>query len=471
MAGERILVVEDEEGMREFLRILLTKEGYDVVAFEGGASALDSFKDENFHVVITDIKMPGISGMEVLARVKEIDPSVPVIIMTGHGSMETAIEAVNKDAFAYLLKQARNDEIKQLVKKAVEMRLLQKENRLLKQQLRKNLTDRPTIGKSQKIRQVFTLVDKVAETDSTILIYGESGTGKELVARDIHTKSGRSDGAFVSINCGALPETLLESELFGHVRGSFTGAIRDKDGLFAVAKGGTFFLDEVGETSSTIQVKLLRVLQEREIIPVGGVKPIKVDVRLIAATNADLERNVETGKFRADLFYRLNVIPIYIPPLRERKDDIPLLVEHFLKIYSQGTGKPMKTVSPEAFDILMRYDWPGNVRELENALERAVILQEGRIIMSEDLPEKLRLRSRDKSDSVVSVANLTLDELEKEYLLKVLEETGWHKKRAASILGINASTLYRKLQRYGFDKAIAALRPSEELVGSAKSDL
>jgi len=471
MAGERILVVEDEEGMREFLRILLTKEGYDVVAFEGGASALDSFKDENFHVVITDIKMPGISGMEVLARVKEIDPSVPVIIMTGHGSMETAIEAVNKDAFAYLLKQARNDEIKQLVKKAVEMRLLQKENRLLKQQLRKNLTDRPTIGKSQKIRQVFALVDKVAETDSTILIYGESGTGKELVARDIHTKSGRSDGAFVSINCGALPETLLESELFGHVRGSFTGAIRDKDGLFAVAKGGTFFLDEVGETSPTIQVKLLRVLQEREIIPVGGIKPIKVDVRLIAATNADLERNVETGKFRADLFYRLNVIPIHIPPLRERKDDIPLLVEHFLKIYSQGTGKPMKTVSPEAFDILMRYDWPGNIRELENALERAVILQEGRIIMSEDLPEKLRLRSKGKSDSVVSVANLTLDELEKEYLLKVLEETGWHKKRAASILGINASTLYRKLQRYGFDKAIAALRPSEELVGSAKSDL
>jgi len=470
MAGERILVVEDEEGMREFLRILLTKDGYDVVAFEEGASALDSFKDENFHVVITDIKMPGMSGMEVLARVKEIDPSVPVIIMTGHGSMETAIEAVNKDAFAYLLKQARNDEIKQLVKKAVEMRLLQKENRLLKQQLKKNLTDRPTIGKSQKIRQVFALVDKVAETDSTILIYGESGTGKELVAREIHTKSGRSDGPFVSINCGALPEALLESELFGHVRGSFTGAVRDKDGLLAVAKAGTFFLDEVGETSPTIQVKLLRVLQEREIIPVGGVKPIKVDVRLIAATNADLERDVETGKFRPDLFYRLNVIPIHIPPLRERKDDISLLVEHFLKIYSQGSGKPMKTVSPEAFDILMRYDWPGNVRELENALERAVILQEGRIIMPEDLPEKLRARSKDKSDSVVSVTNLTLDELEKEYLLKVLEETGWHKKRAASILGINASTLYRKLQRYGFDKAVAALRPSEELVGSAKSD-
>ncbi len=470
MSGERILVVEDEEGMREFLKILLAKEGYEVVAFEEGTSALERFKEENFHVVITDIKMPGMSGMDVLARMKEIDASVPVIIMTGHGTMETAIEAVNRDAFAYLLKQARNDEIKQLVKKAVEMRMLQKENRLLKQQIKKNLTERPTIGKSQKIRQVFALVDKVAETDSTILISGESGTGKELIAREIHLKSGRADGPFVSINCGALPETLLESELFGHVRGSFTGAVRDKDGLFAVAKSGTFFLDEVGETSPTIQVKLLRVLQEREIIPVGGVKSIKVDVRLIAATNADLEKDVETGKFRADLFYRLNVIPLRVPPLRERKDDIPLLVEHFLKAYSETSGKPMKTISAEAFDVLMRYNWPGNVRELENAIERAVILQEGRVIMPEDLPEKLRSRGGDRAESVVSVTNLTLDQLEKEYLLKVLEETGWHKKRAASILGINASTLYRKLQRYGFERAAGPVMRAEELVGSAKSD-
>jgi two-component system response regulator HydG len=470
MSGERILVVEDEEGMREFLKILLAKEGYEVVAFEEGASALERFKEENFHVVITDIKMPGMSGMDVLARMKEIDASVPVIIMTGHGTMETAIEAVNRDAFAYLLKQARNDEIKQLVKKAVEMRMLQKENRLLKQQIKKNLTERPTIGKSQKIRQVFALVDKVAETDSTILISGESGTGKELIAREIHLKSGRADGPFVSINCGALPETLLESELFGHVRGSFTGAVRDKDGLFAVAKSGTFFLDEVGETSPTIQVKLLRVLQEREIIPVGGVKSIKVDVRLIAATNADLEKDVETGKFRADLFYRLNVIPLRVPPLRERKDDIPLLVEHFLKAHSETSGKPMKTISAEAFDVLMRYSWPGNVRELENAIERAVILQEGRVIMLEDLPEKPRSRGGDRSESVVSVTNLTLDQLEKEYLLKVLQETGWHKKRAASILGINASTLYRKLQRYGFERAAGPVMRAEELVGSAKSD-
>jgi two-component system response regulator HydG len=464
MADERILVVEDEEGMREFLRILLGKERYEVVTCESGEKAIERFREENFHAVITDIKMPGMNGIEVLEAIRDIDPYVPVIMMTGHASMETAIESVNKGAFAYLLKQSRNEEIKQMVRQAIEMRKLRRENKFLRQELRKNHAERPIIGKSDKIRQVFALVDKVAETDSTILISGESGTGKELVAREIHYKSCRSDGPFVSINCGALPETLLESELFGHVKGSFTGAVRDKEGLFAVARRGTFFLDEVGETSPAIQVKLLRVLQEREIIPVGGIKPIKVDVRLIAATNSDLESDVESGKFRADLYYRLNVIPLRIPPLRERRDDIPLLVEHFLKLYCEGVGRSQKSLSPDSFEILMRYDWPGNVRELENALERTVILQEGRVIMPEDLPERLRRPLAERKDSVVSASNLTLEELEKEYLLKVLDETGWQKKRAAAILGINASTLYRKLQRYGCDKT------SRELAGSAKSN-
>jgi DNA-binding NtrC family response regulator len=464
MGNERILVVEDEEGMREFLKILLGKERYEVAACECGKDAIEKFKEESFQVVITDVKMPGMNGIEVLAAVKKIDPSVPVIIMTGHASMETAIEAVNKGAFAYLVKQARNDEIKQMVKKAIEVRSLKKENRFLKQELKRSFTQRPIVGKSEKIRQVLSLVDKVAVTDSTILISGESGTGKELIAREIHHKSSRLDGQFVSINCGALPETLLESELFGHVRGSFTGAIRDKEGLFAVAKGGTFFLDEVGETSPAIQVKLLRVLQEREIIPVGGIKPIKVDVRLIAATNSDLEQDVETGRFRADLFYRLNVIPIHIPPLRERKDDIPLLVEHFLNTYCKASGRPVKTVSPEAYEVLLRYDWPGNVRELENVLERAVILQESKTIAPADIPEKLRYVTTGKRGSVVATSNLTLEELEKEYLLKILDETGWRKKRAADILGINASTLYRKLQRYSCDKAAG------EEVGSAKDN-
>jgi two-component system response regulator HydG len=464
MADERILVVEDEEGMREFIRILLSKERYEVVTCESGEKAIERFKEENFHAVITDIKMPGMDGIEVLTTIRDIDPFVPVIMMTGHASMETAIESVNKGAFAYLLKQSRNEEIKQMVKQAIEMRKLRKENKFLRQELRKNHSDRPIIGKSDKIRQVFALVDKVAETDSTILISGESGTGKELVAREIHYKSCRAEGPFVSINCGALPETLLESELFGHVKGSFTGAVRDKEGLLAAAKGGTFFLDEVGETSPAIQVKLLRVLQEREIIPVGGIKPIKVDVRLIAATNSDLESDVESGKFRADLYYRLNVIPIRIPPLRERRDDIPLLVDHFLSLYCEGVGKQQKSLSPDAFEVLMRYDWPGNVRELENALERAVILEEGRVIAAEDLPERLRRSPGERQGSVVSTSNLTLEELEMEYLLKVLDETGWHKKRAAAILGINASTLYRKLQRYGYDKT------NREPVGNAKSN-
>ncbi|MCK4237298.1 MAG: sigma-54-dependent Fis family transcriptional regulator, partial [Candidatus Krumholzibacteria bacterium] len=290
--------------------------------------------------------------------------------------------------------------------------------------------------------------NKVADTDSTILISGESGTGKELVAKAIHYRSGRAEKPFVSINCGALPENLLESELFGHVRGSFTGAIRDKEGLFKVAIGGTFFLDEVGETSPAIQVKLLRVLQEREIIPVGGTSPIKVNVRLIAATNADLEKDVQDGRFRPDLYYRLNVIPIVIPPLRKRRDDIPLLVDHFLRIATEKMGRKV-AISKEALEILINYDWPGNVRELENVIERAVILQEHAQVRVEDLPSRVRDHTRERRKLVMDKAQITLEELEKEYLISVLDKTNWQKKRASSILGINASTLYRKIQRYG----------------------
>ncbi|MGQ9603805.1 MAG: sigma-54-dependent transcriptional regulator [bacterium] len=466
MANEKILVVEDEEGMREFLKILLGKERYEVVTCASATEAMEKIKEEDFSVVVTDMKMPGMDGLELLEAVKQTDPLIPVILMTGYASMESAIEALNKGAFAYLLKQARNEEIRQFVRKAVEMRKLQSENKFLKQELKRKLSDRPIIGNSEKIRRIFELIDKVAQTDSTIMIYGESGTGKELVAREIHSRSLRSNGPFVSINCGALPETLLESELFGHVRGSFTGAVRDKEGLFAVAKGGTFFLDEVGETSPAIQVKLLRVLQEREIIPVGGVKPIKVDVRLIAATNADLERQVESGKFRADLFYRLNVIPIHIPPLRERRDDIPLLVGHFLKTYCEAQGKPAKQVTKQAFDYLLRYDWPGNVRELENVIERAVILQEGDQIGPEDLPERVRGGLSEHRDDLVTASNLTLEELERRYILKVLDQTGWQKKKAAQILGINASTLYRKLQRYGYETDSVERRGSYDVAGA-----
>ncbi len=445
MTGEHILVVDDEQSMTEFISILLGKDGYRVTAVNSGVEALEKAQETRVDCVITDIKMPGIDGIAVLDGIKRIDPSIPVIIMTAFASRQSAIDAVNKGAFQYLEKSANNDEIKVAVKNALRMRKVQSENQLLKRQLKRSHDDRPIIGKSEEMMAVFKMVDKVAETDSTILIYGESGTGKELIAREIHYRSKRASGPFVSINCGALPKDLLESNLFGHVKGSFTGAIRDQDGMLKVAEGGSFFLDEVGETSPATQVKLLRALQEREIIPVGGTKPIKIDVRLIAATNADLERQVTEGRFRADLYYRLNVIPIRLPSLRERRDDIPLLVDHFLR---KCCGEELKICAREAMELLIKYDWPGNVRELENVIERAVILNEGGVIGVDDLPIKIRTGGLRRGSLVIDSPSMTLEELEREYILKVLNHTNWHKKRASEILGINASTLYRKLQAY-----------------------
>jgi DNA-binding NtrC family response regulator len=452
MAGEKILIVDDEKSMCQFLSIMLRKEGYQITAVNNGKKGLDQIKNQKFDLVITDIKMSGMDGIELLSEIKKLDKSMPVIIMTAYASQKTAIEAVNNGAFHYLIKHAKNDEIKMVVRNALDMRRVRAENLLLKRQLKKSSDLKTIIGKSEEIEKVFSLVDKVADTDSTILIGGESGTGKELIARAIHLRSHRSNNPFVSINCGALPENLLESELFGHVKGSFTGAIRDKEGLFKVAQGGSFFLDEVGETSPTIQVKLLRVLQEREIIPVGGTNPIKVDVRLIAATNADLEKAVSQERFRTDLYYRLNVIPIHLPPLRRRKDDIPLLVTHFLNKFNENLkAEARKGISKDAMDVLINYNWPGNVRELENVIERAVILEESNEIQVEALPDKLRSRDTDPQQLITDRAQVTLEELEREYLIKVLEDTNWQKKRASSILGINASTLYRKIQRYGLE--------------------
>ena len=447
MAGEKILIVDDEKSMCQYLSIMLKKDGYDVKTVNRGKKAVAEVKDGNFDVVITDIKMEGMDGIQVLAEIKKIDHNLPVVIMTAYASQKTAIEALNKGAFYYLIKRAKNEEIKMVIRNALDMHRVKNENVFLKKQLKKKDDYKEIIGKSDEIQQVFQLVDKVADTDSTILICGESGTGKELIAKAIHYRSGRSSQPFVSINCGALPESLLESELFGHVKGSFTGAIKDKDGLFKVACGGTFFLDEVGETSPAIQVKLLRVLQEREIIPVGGTTPIKVDVRLVAATNADLERAVQEDSFRADLYYRLNVIPIVIPPLRDRRDDVELLVDHFLKIASEKTCRK-RTISKETMELLINYDWPGNVRELENIIERALILEEGDEITIDSLPDKIRNHSQQRRKIVMEKAQMTLEELEREYLISVLEATGWQKKKASSILGINASTLYRKIQRY-----------------------
>jgi DNA-binding NtrC family response regulator len=450
MPGEKILVVDDEQSMTQFLSIVLRKEGYQVTAVNNGRDALDKVKAENFDVVITDIKMPGMDGIQLLHGIKKHDASLPVVIMTAYASQQSAIDAVNLGAFQYLIKNAKNDEIKLIVRNALEMRRVRVENQYLKRELKKGHDEKVIIGSSEEMVRVFKMVEKVADSEATIMIQGESGTGKELIAREIHYRSRHSQGPFVSINCGAIPRDLLESNLFGHVKGSFTGAVRDSAGLFQVAEGGTFFLDEVGETPLATQVKLLRALQEREIIPVGGTQSIKIDCRLVAATNADLEREVAEGRFRADLFYRLNVIPIRLPALRQRRDDIPLLVDHFLKRFAQNN--PPKTVSKEAMELLLKYDWPGNVRELENVMERALILDEGGVIDPEDLPDKIRFGQSHRGSLVIDSPTLTLEELEKEYILKVLNHTRWQKKKTSDILGINASTLYRKLIAYGVEK-------------------
>jgi DNA-binding NtrC family response regulator len=402
--------------------------------------------------------MAGMSGIELLKGIRSLDPTVPVIMMTAYASLDTAIEAVNHGAFHYFVKQTKNEEIKLVIRRAIEMRNLKRENKVLRHELKTTTKPRSIIGNSARIQEVFDTVRKVAKSDSTVLLCGESGTGKELFAREIHQASARASGPFVSINCGAVPESLLESELFGHVKGSFTGAIRDKEGLFSVARGGTFLLDEVGETSLSIQVKLLRVLQERETVPVGGQKPVKVDVRVIAATNADLEQEVERGTFRPDLFYRLNVIPIVLPPLRSRAEDIPLLVDHFLRQYCAASERPLMEVDPEALRALQEYHWSGNVRELENVIERSVILEEGPRLTAESLPERVldgkrpsRMLQPDSGPADGSMVG-TLEDIERRYLVDVLEQTGWQKKRASAILGINSSTLYRKIQRYGLEQ-------------------
>jgi DNA-binding NtrC family response regulator len=450
VAGEKILIVDDEESMIQFLSILLTKEGYEVQVARSGREALQRAEEDGFDVVVTDIKMPGdIDGLGVLSGVKKLDPSVPVVIRTAFASQKSAIEALNRGAYQYLEKTAKNDEIRLVIKNALAMRRVQSENVLLKRQLKKTDDAKEIIGHSEQIQRVLKLVERVADSDSTILIVGESGTGKELIAKRVHYLSRRAEGPFVSINCGALPKDLLESNLFGHVKGSFTGAVRDQEGLLAVAGGGSFFLDEVGETLPATQVKLLRALQEREIIPVGGTKPRKIDVRLIAATNADLEKAVAENRFRPDLFYRLNVIQIRLPALRERKEDIEEMVEHFLRKLT--AGKEPKTLSGAAKDSLLAYDWPGNVRELENVIERAVILTDDGVIEPKDLPERVLQGGKGRGSLVIDNPTLTLDELEKEYIMKVLHHTAGQKKRASEILGINPSTLYRKLLSYGLE--------------------
>jgi DNA-binding NtrC family response regulator len=432
------------------LGILFKNEGFEVVTAQGGKAGLDALVASAPDVVLSDIRMPGVSGMEVLAAARKRDPELPVILMTAQAELRTAIDAVNQGAFQYVQKPFETAALVAICRRALEHRRLRVENRSLRQEIRRrdrSQSARP-IGRSRPFGEVLKLAETVAPTESTVLIQGDSGTGKEVIARYIHGLSPRSEGPFVSINCGALPESLLESELFGHVKGSFTGAVRDSEGLFAAARGGTFFLDEVGETTPAIQVKLLRVLQEREVIPVGGTEPVPVDVRLIAATNLDLEEEIRAGRFRTDLFYRLNVIAIHLPLLRTRRDDIILLAEAFLHRVASERKEEPKMLSVEALDALLAYDWPGNVRELENALERAVTLTPGREIGSAALPQRVTERRAEPLVADRVHPNPTLDVIERAYIHWVLQAEAGNKSRAAEVLGIDPSTLYRKLSRY-----------------------
>jgi two-component system response regulator HydG len=445
-----VLVVDDESGILDTLRILLRNEGFEVTTAQGGKAGLEQIRSGAHDIILSDVRMPQVSGLDILNSAREQDPMTPVILMTAQASLQSAIGAVNQGAFYYIQKPFSNDELVAILRRACEFRAVRVENKQLKQEIRRR--DRTTvtrpIGKSKRFLEVLKLAEHVSPTESTVLIQGESGTGKEVVARYIHNLSNRVDGPFLSINCGALPENLLESELFGHVKGSFTGAVRDKQGLFAAARGGSFFLDEVGEMPPSLQVKLLRVLQEREAIPVGATEAIPVDVRIIAATNRDLEEEIRRGNFRSDLFYRLNVIAINLPPLRERRDDLLLLIESFLQALAQESGAEAKALASEALDAVMVYEWPGNVRELENALEHAVVLSRGNVIDAASLPERITKRRKEPLVAERSYRNPTLEVIERAYIMWVLQAEGGNKTRAAEVLGIDPSTLYRKLSRY-----------------------
>ena len=445
-----VLVIDDESGILDTLRILLKNEGFEVTTAQGGKAGLEQIRSGVHDLILSDVRMPQVSGLDILNAAREQDPMTPVILMTAQASLQSAISAVNSGAFYYIQKPFSNDELVAILRRASDFRAVRVENKQLKQEIRrrdKTAVTRP-IGKSKRFMELLKLAEHVAPTESTVLIQGESGTGKEVVARYIHNLSTRADGPFLSINCGALPENLLESELFGHVKGSFTGAVRDKQGLFAAARGGSFFLDEVGEMPPSLQVKLLRVLQEREAIPVGATEAIPVDVRIIAATNRELEEEIRRGNFRSDLFYRLNVIALNLPPLRDRRDDLLLLLEAFLQGMAQESGTEPKALSSDALDAVMVYEWPGNVRELENALEHAVVLSRGNLIEGGSLPERITKRRKEPLVAERSYRNPTLEVIERAYIMWVLQAEGGNKTRAAEVLGIDPSTLYRKLSRY-----------------------
>jgi len=453
----RVLVVDDERSMQEFLEIFFRREGHDVVTVGDVDSALVAIENDDFDIVISDIQMPGRTGLDLLREGRTLAPETVFIMITAYASAETAIEAMREGAYDYVTKPFKVDEIRLTVEKALEKKLLRRENQRLKSELRSTRRDRSIIGNSDAIQRIFELIDQVAETKTNVLIRGESGTGKELVARAIHERSQRSDAPFVAINCGAIPENLLESELFGHVKGAFTGAVQNKAGLFEAASGGTLFLDEIGELSQALQVKLLRAIQEKRIRRVGGTRDDHVDVRILAATNQNLENAVAAGGFREDLYYRLNVIQVELPPLRDRVGDIPRLAMHFMEKYARELDRPVQGLSEAALQRLCEYPFPGNVRELENVIERAVALSRDVTIGVDALPPNVLRPPSAGPVSRIPSEGVDLDDLmasyEKDLLTEALEKAGGVKKRAAALLGISFRSFRYRLEKLRLDDA------------------
>lgn len=448
MRKPSILLIDDDDSLRRVMEFSLTEAGHLVQAAKSGEEGLLLFGKQMFDAVITDITMPGISGMEVLAKVHGRDPDLPVIVITAYGTIESAVQAMKQGAFDYITKPFNRDELLLTLSKALKMRRIEKENLELRAEIKGRHRFESIIGTSEILRKVLETAGRVATSDAGILITGESGTGKELLAKGIHFNSTRADGPFVAVNCAAIPENLIESELFGHVKGSFTGAVRDKEGKFELAHGGTLFLDEIADLRIDLQGKILRALQEREIDRVGGDRPLPVDVRVIAATNKDIDRAVKEGSFRDDLYYRLSVITLHMPPLRERREDIPLLVNYFLKKFNKD-GEVR--VHEEAYSALVSYGWPGNVRELENVIERASVLRRGDVITRAELPDKLIKENRSVEDIILNLPEegISLEDLEKNLIIKALEKHKGNQTRAAEYLGITRPTLIYRMEKFG----------------------
>ena len=456
-ARQRILIVDDEENVLALCQTILEKRGYEVECASTAEEALDRLETELFDVVVTDLKMPGMSGLDLLTKGKALNPSMPFIMLTAFGTVHSAVEAMKEGAYDYLIKPVDNEEFKLVVEKALELHGLQREVARLRSQLEIDLDFQDIVGQSKAMRAVFRLIRMVAKSNATILIQGESGTGKELIARALHLHSDRSDGPFIAIDCASLPETLLESELFGHVRGAFTGASANKKGLFVEARDGTILLDEIGDTTMAFQSKFLRVLQENQVRPVGTNKSVKVNIRVIAATNKDLKKEVERKAFREDLFYRLAVVPIHLPPLRDRRDDIPLLIDHFIKKSCRENGFQPKKISPQGMRQLIEYQWPGNVRELENVVARAVLISSGTEI-TPDCLFPLTPTSDTVPPSLPQRTKKTLEAVERQKIIDALHKVNGNRSRAARLLGISRAAFYKKLRSYSISHSVSSHR-------------